>query len=116
MQIEVTTDHNIDATVAFVEQITADVDASLMHFSDRLTRVEVHLHDDGAGKGGKDDKRCVLEARPAGQKPVSVTNHASSVDESIVGALRKLEHLLDSHFGKLDDHKGGDTIRRPEAT
>ncbi len=114
MQIEVTTDHNIGADDSHIGQITADVDAALARFSDRLTRVEVHLGDDNAGKGGQDDKRCTLEARPAGQQPVAVTNHAASVGDALAGAIRKLVSLLDSQFGKQSHRKGGATVRHPE--
>jgi hypothetical protein len=54
----------------------------------------------------------MLEARPAGQQPVAVTNHASTMDQAFSGALQKLQNLLESRFGRLDDRKGGDTIRQ----
>lgn len=115
MQIEVTTDKNIDAHGPALDRFAAAVDTALERFGDRLTRVEVHLADDNAGKAGADDKRCTLEARPAGQQPVAVTNHADSVDDALSGALRKLAHLLDSRFGKQDNHKGGASVRHLEA-
>mgnify|MGYP006172692853 CR=1 FL=1 len=58
------------------------VDDALARVSSRLTRVEVHLADENAGKGGADDKRCMIEARPAGQSPVAVTNHAATLEEA----------------------------------
>lgn len=114
MQIEVTTDQNIAAHGANIDRISADVEAALERFADRLTRIEVHLADDNAGKPGKDDKRCTLEARPAGQQPVAVTNHADTVDDALDGALRKLDSLLNSRFGKQDNSKGGASVRHPE--
>jgi hypothetical protein len=111
MQIEVTTDSNVQGSAALVRAVEADIDATLARFRDRLTRVEVHLGDENAAKAGGADKRCTLEARPTGQKPVAVTNHASTVDEAWRGALQKLVNLLDRRFGRLDDHKGGATIR-----
>lgn len=68
-----------------------------------------------AGAGGA-DKRCMMEARPAGQQPVAVTNHGSTVDEAVSGALRKLGSLLESRFGRLDLRKGGATVRRAEGS
>ncbi|MDG2112255.1 MAG: hypothetical protein P8N02_06540 [Actinomycetota bacterium] len=72
------------------------------------------MGDENATKKGGDDKRCMLEARPAGQPPVAVTNHASTLDQACSGALQKLQNLLEHRFGRLDDNKGGDTIRQNE--
>lgn len=114
MQIEVTTDHNVQGSAALIVQIKADVDSALSRFGDRITRVEAHLADENPNGPGTADKRCTLEARPAGSQPVAVTNHATTVDEAYSGALDKLENLLERRFGRLDDHKGGDTIRQNE--
>ena len=114
MQIEVTTDNNVEGSDALIRQLEADVHAALSRFGDRLTRVEVHLGDENAAKKGGDDKRCVLEARPAGQPPVVVPNPASTLDKACGGALQKLQNLLERRFGRLDDNKGGDTIRQNE--
>lgn len=114
MQIKVTTDHNIDATGELIGQVEAAVGESLGHFRNRLSRVEVHLGDENAGKSGADDKRCVLEARPVGQKPVAVTNRASTLDEAWRGALNKLKRLLEARFGRLDARKRKATIRQPD--
>ncbi len=112
MQIEVTTDRNVEGTDELIGQLATAVESALARFSDRLTRVEVHLGDENAGKSGADDKRCIVEARAAGQKPTAVTNHASTLDEACSGALRKLTRLLETRFGRLDDRKGGATIRQ----
>lgn len=114
MQIEVTTDPNVAGGDDLIRRVAADVDAALSRFSDQLTRVEVHLGDENAGKGGAADKRCMVEARPARQQPVAVTNHGSTVDEACRGALRKLANLLETRFGRLDNRKGGATVRRTE--
>ncbi len=111
MQIEVTTDRHV---VANIDRLAADVETALERFGDRLTRVEVHLADDNGGKVGGDDKRCTLEARPAGQQPVAVTSHADTVDDALDGALKKLDSLLTSRFGKQGNAKGGATVRHPE--
>jgi len=114
MQTEVTTDHNVEGSDELIRQVVAEVDAALARFSDRLTRVEVHLGDENAGKSGTADKRCMLEARPAGQQPVAVTHFDASVSEALTGALRKLGNLLESKFGRIDDRRGAATIRRIE--
>jgi hypothetical protein len=114
MQIEVSSDNNVNASERLIHEVEADVDGALARFGDRLTRVEVHLGDENASKGGTADKKCTVEARPAGQDPVAVTNHAATLPEAWRGALQKLTNLLQSRFGKLDDRKGRATIRRDD--
>jgi ribosome-associated translation inhibitor RaiA len=104
MQIQVTTDNAIAGSAQLSAQVQATVEASLTRFTDRLTRVEVHLGDENGLKRGDGDKRCVIEARPRGTHAVAVTNHADSLDAAIDGAVEKLEHLLDHTFGRLADH------------
>src|SRR5829696_8201924 len=79
MQIQVHTDRNVDVSAGIIERIEAELESALSRFSDQITRVEVHLGDESAGRSGGADKRCMLEARPAGQQPVAVTHHAASV-------------------------------------
>ena len=77
------------------------VGKSLDRFSTQLTRIEVHVGDDNAAKGGAVDKRCQIEARPAGRDPVSVTNSAPTIELAVAGAAKKLQRLLDSLYGRL---------------
>lgn len=114
MHIEVTTDHNVDGSETRTGQVVAEVETALARFGDHLTRVEVHLADENAGKGGATDKRCKIEARPAGQQPVAVTHHGATVDEAVGGALRKLRSALDRRFGRRDLRKGGATVRHAD--
>ena len=114
MQIVVTTDRNVEGTDELIGEIEAVVEDKLSRFSDRLTRVEVHLGDENAGKGGSDDKRCMVEARPGRLKPVAVTNPAATVDDACRGALHTLEKLLERRFERQSEHKGAATIRRAE--
>jgi ribosome-associated translation inhibitor RaiA len=114
MQIQVHTDRNVDVSDGMVRHIEAELESALSRFSDQVTRVEVHLSDESAGGSGGADKRCVLEARPAGQQPVAVTHHAASVGEAFSGAAHKIEAVLDSKHGRSDHRKGGDSIRHLE--
>ena len=91
------------AMSGFVEQ---ELSRTLTRFENRLTRVEVHLNDANSHKGGAQDKRCVIEARPNGLDPVSVSHDAGSEEESVRGAAAKMERLLDSLFGRLSDQAG----------
>lgn len=112
MQVVVRTDRTVGGSDELNREVEAEVDSALSRFDERLTRVEVHLGDENADKHGAADKSCTVEARPAGQKPVAVTHHAATSIEALRGALRKLQNLLDSRFGRLDDRKGRDSIRR----
>ena len=66
MQIQVNTGDNVEGREELIARVEAGVAAALSRFDDRLTRVEVHLGDENAGKSGAADKRCMIEARPAG--------------------------------------------------
>jgi hypothetical protein len=114
MQIQVNTDDHISGREELVERVETQIEAALSRFGDHLTRVEVHLADEVGGRTVGDDKRCILEARPAGQQSVAVTHHAATLDAACSGAAHKLKHLLDSRFGRQHDHKGAETIRTGE--
>ncbi|WP_199435045.1 HPF/RaiA family ribosome-associated protein [Qaidamihabitans albus] len=111
MRIQVNTDDNIDGDDALLRQVEAEISSTLSRFSEQVTRVEVHLGDENADRAGSTDKRCVLEARPAGRRPVAVTHHAPTIDEACHGATQKLKHLLESSFGRREDRKGHASIR-----
>lgn len=90
MKVQVNTDHHIDGDESFVNGVEATVEGDLDRFADRISRVEVHVSDQNAGKGGSDDKRCVMEARIEGQSPIAVTHSASTPEEAVTGASDKL--------------------------
>ena len=77
MQIQVNTDDNIEGHDALTAQVEADVRDALSRFAAQITRVEVHLSDENAARGGSDDKRCLLEVRPTGQQPMAVIRPAT---------------------------------------
>lgn len=114
MQIQVNTDSNVEEHEDLVRLVESEVNSALSRFSDRLTRVEVHLGDESAGRSSADDMRCTMEARPARQQPVAVTHHADSLSEAYRGAAHKLAALLEKKFSRLDNRKGGASIRREE--
>ena len=105
MQIQVNTDKSIEgaeALAAHVRGVVADV---LNHFSDQITRVEVHLSDENGAKSGQDDMRCMLEARLEGRPPVAVTHHAATLHMAVDGAADKLARMIDSILGRQRDQK-----------
>ncbi len=102
--IQVRTDNNIKANEDFIEQVQDHLQDKLRRFQDRITRLEVHFTDENSSvKRGDDDKRCQIEARLNGLKPMSVTAYEASVFQALTEATRKLETTLDSALGKLDD-------------
>ena len=106
MQIELSTDCNIDGREALATQIDEVVKNALSRLSDQITRVEVHLSDQNSDKkGGDDDMRCMMEARLEGRKPIAVTNHAATVDQAFDGAAEKLARLIESTLGRLHDRR-----------
>lgn len=110
MDVIVNTDHNITLTEKAIGEMESVVETTLGHFASHLTRVEVHLTDGSAGRSTGDDIRCRLEARPEGRNPEFVTDNASTVDEAVSGALRKMRHVLDTTFGRVDQHKGDSSM------
>jgi hypothetical protein len=109
VQIQVNTDHNIHGGERLATYVSTDLENSLSRFDGWLTRVEVHLSEDGSGK--TEDKKCVIEARPGGKQPVAVTHHAGTVDDAYAGAAHKLVRVLDTQYSRAHDHKGSDSIR-----
>jgi hypothetical protein len=110
MQIQITTDKNVHGGDDLTRRLEAEFETSLARFRDRITRLDVHL----TGEPTVPRRGCVLEARPAGFPAVVVTHHADSVAEACHGAVRKLEHVLETRYGRAWHHKGGESIRHLE--
>ena len=66
---------------------------------DMLTRVDVWVADENGAKGGPDDKRCSIEAHPAGKKPVGVKSHGPDIPTAIRSAAKKLARALEKELG-----------------
>ncbi len=107
MQIQINSDNVIKLGDAASAAISETVASRLARFADRLTRIEVHVSDiNGRESTVGDDKRCVVEARPASRAPVTVTHEAASVDAALSGALPKLITALERDFGRITTRKG----------
>jgi ribosome-associated translation inhibitor RaiA len=111
MQVQVSTDKNIDGREALERWAAAELEGKLDHHRQDITRIEVHLSDENAGKGGTNDKRCVMEARLVDHPPIAVSHHAPGVDEAFRGAQTKLKHALESALDKRKNHRDRDSIR-----
>ena len=104
MNIQVNTDHNIEGSEELNNYIRNHLSESFERFQGAITRIEVHLSDENAGKSGGNDKRCLLEARIANRQPVVVSHHADTIHQAIEAASHKLLRSLDSMVGRLTDH------------
>ena len=109
MQVHVNTDHTIEGHEALADHVTHVVKNALDSLSDHITRVKVHLSDENGPakdhKGGKHDKRCMMEAHLEGHPPLAVTAHADSVHQAVGAAADKLARLVESTHGRRHDHK-----------
>lgn len=107
MQVQVKTDNHIEGGVELTREVEAVVDGTLGRFREWVTRLVVQINDENSGaKAGDNDKRCLMEARPEGLKPVAVSHHGATVDQAVKGCAKKLARLLDDTKGRLNDHKG----------
>ena len=114
MQIQVNTDHTIEGHEVLTARIRGIVGSALSRMSDHITRVEVHLTDERGPKSGKNDKRCMMEARLEGRQPIAVTDEAATLDLAVDGAADKLARLIEHTLGKLHDQRthGTDSLRQ----
>lgn len=104
MIIQINTDKNIPAKESRDIAFEKRINDSFEHFSKHITRVEVHLSDENAGKEGVNDKRCMLEVRLDGKQPVAVTSNADSVEQAFKDSLIKMSALLTTAIGKMKSH------------
>ena len=104
MKIQVNTDHNTPGSESLTNFIDTVLQSELDHFSDHITRLEVHIADENASKSGENDKSCMIEARIEHRQPLAVTAHAKSYEEAISDASDKIKSSLDTVFGKLNNH------------
>lgn len=105
MKIQVNTDSSIEGDQRLEEYVEELITERLGRFREHLTRVEVHIRDENADKGGSDDHRCVVEARPKGMGPISVDHRAADAKGAISGAIAKSRRALDSALGKRNSHR-----------
>jgi ribosome-associated translation inhibitor RaiA len=106
MKIQVNSDKTIDVDATLTRFVEGEVNRVLDRFAPRLTRVEVHLSDVDNKKTGRADKRCLIEARPAGGRPLSASATTTKTESAVGAALGKLQRSLTTFFGR----KGRSTV------
>ncbi|MFT5971253.1 MAG: ribosome-associated translation inhibitor RaiA [Flavobacteriales bacterium] len=105
MIIQLNTDKNIAGDERLETYLNTVIKDKLSHFTDHITRVEVHLTDEKNIKKGSEDKRCMIEARLDNRpQPVAVTGHGSTVEKSLSDALDKIKASMDTIVGRLKSH------------
>lgn len=106
MQILVNSNLTSDGTEDLTRYVESVVENAVGRFSDQITRAQVHLEDENGPKSGAADKRCMMEARLGGLKPIAVTAYGSTIREAIDGAAEKLQRALGSTLSRLRETPG----------
>jgi hypothetical protein len=106
MTTQVNSDNTIKVDASLKAFVRGEITRILGRFEDKLTRVEVHLSDVNSRKSGPADKRCLVEVRPAGARPLGTSAVAARLDTAIGQALRKTQRSLASFFGRQSRASG----------
>ena len=95
MQIIINSDNQVDLQENQIDQWQTEIAEAHERFQDWITRLEIHLNDENSQtKGGSNDIRCLMEARPASKQPVSIEVRSASVDRAIREATNTLQRRL----------------------
>lgn len=104
MTIQFNTDNKVTLSEEQRAPLISLISEGLIRFSNQITRVEVHLSDENGDKEELNDKRCMIEVRLAGMKPIAVTNHANTHEQAIEGAVEKLKTSLNTIVGRMRNY------------
>lgn len=104
MLIEINTDKNIESDEKLISYFTETIEQALARYQEQVMRVEVHLSDENGSKEVGDDKRCMLEARLKGIKPLAVTHHATTLHLAVKGATEKLNTAISKNIAQHTQH------------
>ncbi|MBC7428591.1 MAG: hypothetical protein H7336_08275 [Bacteriovorax sp.] len=102
MNIQISTDKNIDGGEKFSTYVNGVVNQAVSGFNTQITHVGVHFSDQNSSKIGFQDKRCVVEFHIAGRSTTAVTHDADSVDEALLGAVEKARHSIEHTLGRMN--------------
>jgi hypothetical protein len=105
MNIKINTGHNIKGNEVLIAKFSSTIKEALRRMSDHITSVQVHLSDEDGDKRGKNDKRCMLEARLEGHQPIVVTDNAATLNQALDGSLVKLKSMIKSIIGRQRDRR-----------
>jgi ribosome-associated translation inhibitor RaiA len=114
MKIQVNSDKTISVDVSLIRFVEGEVKRVLRHFATKITRVEVHLSDVDYRKTGQADKRCLIEVRPAGARPLSTSAKSTKLASAVGEASKKMQRLLATFFSRRG--RTVVTVSRPDPT
>ena len=100
MLIEVRTDNNIKRSEQSSAEVKAMVHAALDRHGYPIRRINVHLSDAIGQKTGHDDKCWMIEAHCDHREPIVVTQHESTMERAVHGAIHHLKKSVESVLGK----------------
>lgn len=87
------------------KHITDQVTKALAHHDNQITRVELHLGDENAKKGGM-DKRCTLEVRLRGHQPIAVHDQGDNYYGVVTSTCEKAGRAVSHRLERLNDKRG----------
>lgn len=97
MKIQFQTDNPIDGTQTMAQWASSTGAPAVERFGDQIARVQVqvHMRDENAGKGNKDDSiHRVLEVRLDGHQPSVLKQHRLNLNRSVESAVEKIVRLV----------------------
>lgn len=100
MQIFINTDNHITNSDKFSEELREKTEHDLNKFKSHITRVEVFFQDENNSKGGVDDKKCSIEVRLEGLKPLAASSNAATLRDAHHGASHKVQRLVKDTLAK----------------
>ena len=100
MKIQVNSEKTIAVDAGLIRFVEGEVRRLLDRFAIRLTRVEIHLSDVDNTNRGQPDKRCLIEVRPTGARPLSASAQATKMAYAVSHALGKIQRSLTTFFGR----------------
>ena len=106
MQFLFNSDNNIEGDASMEDRVRELVRARVSRIEERLTRIEVHVGDVDGSRSGANDKRALVEFRPAGLQPLSGSAQASTIEAAVASATDKALAAFDRQIGKLTTRKG----------
>ncbi|MGA9587472.1 MAG: HPF/RaiA family ribosome-associated protein [Terracidiphilus sp.] len=113
MRIQVNSDKTIHVDAGLTRLVKDEATRNLDRFAKDLTRVEIHLSDIDNKRTGRADKRCLVEVRPAGGRPVTASTIAKTTESAVDGALKKMKRLLTTSFGKKGRQAARNSAPKP---
>jgi ribosome-associated translation inhibitor RaiA len=109
MNIQINTDHNIQGNETLIAKFSSVIESELSRMRDHITSVQVHLSDDNGDKKGKNDKRCMIEARLEGRQPIVAIDHAATLNQALYSTIDKLLSMIESILGRRRDQRSHKT-------